>query len=153
MIRYEEFVAAGYPIGSGSVESANKVVIQSRLKQAGMHWARSNVNPMAALRNVACNDRWEEAWPQITAQLQQERMIQRLQKHPQPLPTLPAVMADERKRKKAPIPADPPPKESSGKDQKPRQKGSRPAPDHPWRKFSFGKGRFKEFTKGGSAKS
>ncbi len=156
LIRYEEFVAAGYPIGSGSVESANKVVIQARLKQAGMHWARANVNPMAALRNVACNDRWAEAWPQITGQLQQERLSQRLQKHPQPMPTLPEVMADERnnnKRKNAPLPAVTPAKESPGKDQKPRQKGSRPAPDHPWRNFSFGKGRFRDSTKGGSAKS
>lgn len=32
MIRYAEFVATGYPSGSGSVESANKVVIQARLK-------------------------------------------------------------------------------------------------------------------------
>ncbi|MBO0723590.1 MAG: ISKra4 family transposase [Blastocatellia bacterium] len=153
MIRYEEFVKAGYPIGSGSVESANKVVIQARMKQAGMHWARENVNPMAALRNVACNDRWEEAWPQIARQLQQERMIQRLQKHPQPMPTLPEVMADEIKRKAIPLPEATPMKETSGKDQKPRQKGSRPAPDHPWRKFSFGKGRFRDFTKGRSAKS
>lgn len=153
LIRYAEFVAAGYPIGSGSVESANKVVIQARLKQAGMHWAKAHVNPMAALRNVACNERWEEAWPQITAQLQQERMIQRMQKHPPPLPTLPAMMADEIKRKKTPLPAVSPAKESSNKEQQPRQKGSRPAPDHPWRKFSFGRGRFRDFTKGGSAKS
>ncbi len=152
MIRYEEFVEAGYPIGSGSVESANKVVIQARMKQAGMHWARANVNPMAALRNVACNDRWEEAWPQMASQLQQERMIQRLQKHPPPLPRLPEVLADE-KKKKAPLPEVTPAKESSGKDQKPRQKGSRPAPDHPWRKFSFGKGRFRDSTKGDRAKS
>jgi hypothetical protein len=152
MIRYEEFVAAGLPIGSGSVESANKVVIQARMKQAGMHWARENVNPMAALRNVACNDRWEEAWPQIAAQLQQERLSQRLQKHPPPLPRLPEVMADE-KKKKVTLPEVTPPKEPSGQDQKPRQKGSRPAPDHPWRKFSFGKGRFRNSTKGDRAKS
>ena len=153
MIRYEEFVAAGYPIGSGSVESANKVVIQARLKQAGMHWAREHVNPMAALRNVACNERWEEAWPQIAAQFHQERMIQRLQKHPPPLPTLPAMMADESKRKNVPRPAVSPLKEPSSNEQKPRQKGSRPAPDHPWRKFSFGRERFRDFTKEGSAKS
>jgi len=36
MIRYQEFAEAGYPIGSGCVESANKVVIQARMKQAGM---------------------------------------------------------------------------------------------------------------------
>jgi hypothetical protein len=153
MIRYAEFVAAGYPIGSGSVESANKVVIQARMKQAGMHWARAHVNPMAALRNVACNERWEEAWPQVAAQLRQARMSQRMQKHPPPVPTLPEMMADERKRKNAPLPEVSPAKELSDKDQKPRQKGSRPAPDHPWRKFSFGRGRFREFTKGGNAKS
>lgn len=153
MIRYAEFVAAGYPIGSGSVESANKVVIQARMKQAGMHWARANVNPMAALRNVACNERWEEAWPQITAQLQQARLSQRLQKHPPPLPTLPEMKADELSRKNAPVTEVTPAKESSGKEPPPRQKGSRPASDHPWRKFSFGKGRFQDFTKGRSAKS
>ena len=153
MIRYAEFVAAGYPIGSGSVESANKVVIQARLKQAGMHWASAHVNPMAALRNVACNERWTEAWPQIAAQLRQERLSQRLQKHLPPLPTLPAIKADESKRKNTPLPAGSPAIESSGKEQKARQQGSRPAPDHPWRKFSFGKGRFRDFTKGGSAKS
>jgi len=151
MIRYEEFVAAGYPIGSGSVESANKVVIQARMKQAGMHWARENVNPMAALRTVACNDRWEEAWPQISAQFQHERLRQRLHKHPPPLPTLPEGMADE--KKKAPLLEVTPPKTSSGKDQKRGRKGSRPAPDHPWRKFSFGKGRFRNSTKGNRAKS
>ena len=36
MIRYARFRAQGYPIGSGSVESANKLVVQSRMKQAGM---------------------------------------------------------------------------------------------------------------------
>ncbi len=27
---------------------------------------------MLALRNIACNDRWEEAWPQIGRQLRQQ---------------------------------------------------------------------------------
>lgn len=150
MIRYGKFVAAGYPIGSGSVESANKVVVQARMKQAGMHWARENVNPMVALRNVACNERWEEAWPQIASRLQQEQLIRRLQKHPRPMLKLPEVMADEMKRKNAALPEISPAQESSGKEQKPRQRGSRPAPDHPWRKFSFGRGRFRKL---GHAKS
>ncbi|SRR6266404_2778478 len=50
MIRYDEFQALGYPIGSGCVESANKLVVESRMKQAGMRWARQNVDPMLALR-------------------------------------------------------------------------------------------------------
>jgi len=44
------------------VESANKVVMQARLKRAGMHWNPSNVNPMLVLRGEMCNERWEESW-------------------------------------------------------------------------------------------
>ena len=36
---YARFQAQGLPIGSGSVESANKVVVEARLKGAGKHWA------------------------------------------------------------------------------------------------------------------
>ena len=61
-IRYAEFRAAGYPIGSGIVESANKLVIEARLKGSGMHWARVNVNPMVALRAALCSDRWAARW-------------------------------------------------------------------------------------------
>lgn len=73
-IRYAEFLAAGYPIGSGAVESANKLVVEFRLKGAGMHWAREHVDPMVALRTIACNDRWDEAWPQICERLRQQKV-------------------------------------------------------------------------------
>lgn len=63
---YRHFKQSGWPIGSGSGEAAHKVVVQSRMKQAGMRWAAHNVNPMLALRNLACNDRWDEGWLQLT---------------------------------------------------------------------------------------
>jgi len=66
------FRAAGYPLGSGSTESAHKVVVEARLKGSGMHWARGHVHPLVALRTVACADRWTEAWPRIAAQLRRE---------------------------------------------------------------------------------
>ena len=62
-IHYEAFTAAGWPIGSGCVESGNKLVVEARRKGAGMHWARANVNPVLALRTVLANDRWDECWP------------------------------------------------------------------------------------------
>jgi len=68
-LQYPTFRAAGYPIGSGIVESANKVVVQDRLKGSRMHWAPASVNPMLALRTIVCADRWDEAWPQISARL------------------------------------------------------------------------------------
>ncbi len=56
-IRYGAFAAQGYPIGSGAVESGNKLVTEARLKGAGMHWAPAHVNPMVALRTLVCADR------------------------------------------------------------------------------------------------
>lgn len=68
-LQYPTFRAQGYPIGSGIVESANKVVVQDRLKGSGMHWAPASVDPMLALRTIVCADRWDEAWPRISARL------------------------------------------------------------------------------------
>lgn len=72
-IRYAEFAAQGYPIGSGAVESANKLMVEARLKGAGMHWARAHVDPMLALRTIACSDRWEEDWPLIVDRLRAQQ--------------------------------------------------------------------------------
>ncbi|HEX6738526.1 MAG TPA: ISKra4 family transposase, partial [Vicinamibacteria bacterium] len=81
-LAYAAFRAAGYPIGSGSVESAHAVVVEARLKGAGMHWAPAHVDPMLALRNAVCNDRWAEAWPQIAAELRrQQRERLRAKRH------------------------------------------------------------------------
>jgi hypothetical protein len=65
MIDYPHFRSLGLPIGSGAVESSHKQVVQSRMKQAGMRWAEHHVDPMLALRNLVCNDRWSEGWTQI----------------------------------------------------------------------------------------
>jgi hypothetical protein len=72
LMDYPRFQREGWPIGSGMVESANKTVMQARLKGAGMHWAPAHVNPMLALRTAVCSDRWSEAWEQQqTYRLQQ----------------------------------------------------------------------------------
>jgi hypothetical protein len=57
------------PIGSGSTKSANKVVVEARLKGSGMHWARVHVDPLVALRRVTCANGWGETWPRIAARL------------------------------------------------------------------------------------
>ena len=77
MMRYAHFQAQGYPIGSGSVESANKLVVQSRMKQAGMRWEPRHVNAMLAMRNLACNGQWREGWLTIRQRWQQQRQAAR----------------------------------------------------------------------------
>lgn len=68
-LQYPSFQTDGWPIASGMTESANKLVVEARLKGAGMHWTRDNVNPMLALRNIVCSDRWSLDWPRIAQQL------------------------------------------------------------------------------------
>src|SRR2546421_2549385 len=72
-MQYPTYQQAGWPLGSGSVESANKVGVSARLKGAGMRWGRHNVNPMLVLRNAVCNRRWDETWQAARKQRQQSR--------------------------------------------------------------------------------
>jgi len=76
-MQYPTYQAAGWPIGSGSVESANKVVVETRLKGAGMRWGRQNVNSMLVLRNAVCNRRWHETWTTTGVQRRVLRTRQR----------------------------------------------------------------------------
>lgn len=149
---YPAFRAAGWPIGDGAVESANKLVVEARLKGSGMHWARPHVDPMLALRNIVCSDRWEEAWPQIVHTLrqqeQQRRTTRRQQRQavttapplpppapatPQPVTTTPCLTSQPTK------PAAP---------SAPR----RPAANHPWRRMPLGRARLEPVGKNAHAK-
>jgi hypothetical protein len=128
-IAYAAFGAAGLPIGSGVVESANKLVVEARLKGSGMHWARANVNPMLALRSALCSTRWDAAWAVICAEQQRQTATRRAQRcgthraaAAPPTPPAPVEPPAERQRRQVA-------RLSLGHHHK-----SRPAPDHPWRK-------------------
>jgi hypothetical protein len=162
MIAYARFQALGYPIGSGSVESAHKVVVESRMKQAGMHWERTHVDPMVALRNIACNERWQEAWPQIVEQKQKaaegRRRRRREQKQGRQPPT-PVLAAVEQVRPPSISPVDS--AISSVQPTRPAEKPARakakqpyrPRPDHPWRRMPIGRARYRPFVEHLRAKS
>jgi len=126
MIDYPHFRAQGYPIGSGSVESSHKHVVQKRLKGAGMRWAEQHVDPLLSLRNLICNNRWEEGWQEIVTFRQQQRWASRRRPKVKAIP--PPITLDS--VKVAPEPATPLPPASDKK-----QKGPwRPPAGHPWRR-------------------
>lgn len=81
LMDYPTYQSRGWPIASSCEESANKLVVEARLKGAGMHWARAHVNPLVALRNVVCSERWAQVWPQVVstrrAEAQQARRERR----------------------------------------------------------------------------
>jgi hypothetical protein len=82
-MRYDEFGAEGWPVGSGMVESGNKLVVEDRLKGSGMHWVEQNVNPMLALRNAWCNERWEESWSSIERGVRHQVVVGRRERQAQ----------------------------------------------------------------------
>ena len=73
MIDYPHFRRRQIPIGSGNVESGHKVVMQQRMKQAGMRWAEENLNPMLTLRVALCNQTWHTSWREIEGRVRQEK--------------------------------------------------------------------------------
>lgn len=127
-IAYADFSALGYPVGSGCVESANKLVVEARLKQSGMHWERAQVNPMVALRTVVCSGRWAERWPQIWKRLRAQdaarRAAGRTRRHPPPPPEPHPPVAPRVAERLTQI--------------RPTPKGliqdGRPTKDHPWKR-------------------
>jgi len=59
---YPKALAAGLPIGTGMIESANGHVIQDRLKGRGMAWLPDNAQAIAQARCLCASGRWEQYW-------------------------------------------------------------------------------------------
>lgn len=58
-MNYPAYKAKGMMIGSGPVESACKVVVNQRLKQAGMRWTKDGADSILALRTAVLSDQTE----------------------------------------------------------------------------------------------
>lgn len=59
-MRFDMFKKQGLCIGSGAIESANKYVVQRRLKMPGMKWNEENANYMVHLRAEYINGEFEK---------------------------------------------------------------------------------------------
>jgi hypothetical protein len=142
-MQYPIFQEQGWPIGSGIVESGNKLVVEARMKGAGMHWERANVDPMLGLRNMVCSDRWAGEWSVIARQLRQQarerrnqqREKRRLAKLPAPAQTAEILPLGETKV----LPEEPPKKPG---DKLTSSGPRKPAANHPWRHSPIGQARY-----------
>ena len=61
-MRYDEYLAAGYPIGSGVIEGACRHLVKDRLERAGMRWHPDGAQAMLDLRAMYLNGEWEAFW-------------------------------------------------------------------------------------------
>lgn len=65
-MEYPEYLAKGWCIGSGAVESACKTVVGQRLKLAGMRWGEDGSHAVCHLRALYRSEKgqWEAFWGQ-----------------------------------------------------------------------------------------
>ena len=143
-MQYPRYRAQGLPIGSGAMESGNKVVVEARLKGAGMHWAIPHINPMLALRNMLCSERWPEGWIQLTDTMRQKECQRRKELHQRRRHStqqkLPESSVNPQILQEPALPPMPVPSVVSPSI--PAPKSAIPAPNHPWRCSPIGKAKF-----------
>ena len=79
-INYRSQHRAGYPLGSGGIESANKFICQVRLKRSGAWWYVANSNHMLALRCAKYNGTFERVFERYRHKTLEQSQQKKLKK-------------------------------------------------------------------------
>jgi len=59
-MRYDEYLALGYPIGSGNAEGACRNLVKDRMDGTGMKWKLEGARAMLWTRALYLNDEWDD---------------------------------------------------------------------------------------------
>jgi hypothetical protein len=59
-MRYDEYLAKGYPIASGVIEGACRHYVKDRMERTGMSWTPLGAQAMLELRSQALNGDWDD---------------------------------------------------------------------------------------------
>ena len=76
-MRYDEYLTAGYPIGSGVVESSCGHTIKDRMEGSGKRWSLPGAEAILRLRSVYTSGDWDAYWDCHMAQ-EHQRLYARL---------------------------------------------------------------------------
>lgn len=58
-MRYDEYLAAGYPIATGVIEGACRHLVKDRMERSGMRWCQAGAEPLLTLRAVHVTEQWD----------------------------------------------------------------------------------------------
>ena len=58
-MRYDHYLACGYPIASGVIEGACRHVVKDRLERTGMNWTIPGAEAMLELRCIYLTEQWD----------------------------------------------------------------------------------------------
>jgi len=59
-MHYQDYLAKGYPIGTGVIEGACRHLVKDRFERAGMRWSKLGAQVMLNLRAVYLNGHWDD---------------------------------------------------------------------------------------------
>ena len=59
-MKYNEYLAAGYPIATGVIEGACRHYVKDRMERAGMRWTVKGAQAMLNMRSVNLNGNFDE---------------------------------------------------------------------------------------------
>jgi len=66
-MRYKHFLAQGYLIGSGAIESAQRNLVQQRLKRSGQRWTQERAQQVLNLRTKNLGQQWHQVTDLVRA--------------------------------------------------------------------------------------
>jgi hypothetical protein len=61
-MRYDHYLAQGWPIGTGVLEGVCRHVVKDRMEQSGMRWTEDRAQAVLDLRAIRINGQWETYW-------------------------------------------------------------------------------------------
>ena len=76
-MQYDQYLAAGYPIGSGVVEGACRNLVKDRFERTGMRWTIEGAEAVLKLRAIYLNGNWNDFWDFHIHQEQERRFNHR----------------------------------------------------------------------------
>lgn len=59
-LRYDRYLAEGYPIASGVIEGACRCVVKDRMERTGMNWVIPGAKAMLDLRSICLSGHWDD---------------------------------------------------------------------------------------------
>ncbi|QTA78383.1 Uncharacterized protein dnl_11470 [Desulfonema limicola] len=74
-MKYDEYLAKGYPIGTGVVESACSHVVKDRMEISGARWGINGAESVLRLRSVVKSKDWDSYWEFFTSQVREKDFI------------------------------------------------------------------------------
>lgn len=75
-MKYNEYLACGYPIATGVVESACGHVVKDRMEKSGARWSIDGAEAMLRLRSVVKSQDWDAYWTFYTAQFRDKTFLE-----------------------------------------------------------------------------